>query len=409
MRILMLTQSYAPVVGGEERVVEDLSRELADRGHGVSVATLTRPLDGVAGRDPRIPVHVLRSTVQRVRRLHRDAERRHAPPVADPETVVALREVLADERPDVVHAHNWLVHSYLPLARTGRRGLVLSLHDYSMICATKRFVHDGAPCSGPAPLKCARCSGLYYDSSAKGAAIALGTRAGERALRRHVDVFLPVSPAVRDACRLGPAETHRVVPNFVRLREDVPIEDPRLDQLPDEPFILFLGDITYDKGALHLAESHRALQDPPPLVFLGRPYMPQLADLPGVRVLGPWPHELIPTVLRRCMFSVAPSILPEPFGLVALETAAAGRPIVASDTGGLGDTVIHGETGLLVPPGAGHGLTDALRALIGDPSLRERLGAAALLRAREFSADAVVPLFEEAYELAASRHDRVPC
>ncbi len=44
MRILMVAQSFAPIVGGEERIVEDLSRELARRGHEVAVATLRQPL-----------------------------------------------------------------------------------------------------------------------------------------------------------------------------------------------------------------------------------------------------------------------------------------------------------------------------------------------------------------------------
>ena len=400
MRVLMLAQSYAPVVGGEERVVEDLSHELVDRGHEVSIATLTPNGSDPARRDPSLPVHVLPSGAQRLRRMHRDPERRHAPPIADPETVAGLRRVLTVERPDVVHAHNWLVHSYLPLARTGHRGLVLSLHDYSMLCAIKRLVHEGAPCTGPAPVKCVRCASGYYDAAVKGAAIALATRAGEHALRRLVDVFLPVSAAVRDTCGLGSA---RVVPNFVRDRRQGPVLDSRLDQLPDEPFMLFLGDITYDKGALHLTESYRSLHDPPPLVFVGRRYMPELTDVPGITMLGPWPHALVAECLRRCMFLVAPSILPEPFGLVALEAAAAGRPVVASDTGGLRGTIIHERTGLLVPPGDADALTAALRRLIGDPPLRQRFGAAASVRAEAFSAEAVVPLFEEAYELAASR------
>ena len=76
-----------------------------------------------------------------------------------------------------------------------------------------------------------------------------------------------------------------------------------------------------------------------------------MASLPGVVALGPMPHRYAIEALRRSLFTVVPSILPETFGLVALETAAAGKPIVASDIGGLSDVVVDGETGLLVPPG----------------------------------------------------------
>ena len=78
---------------------------------------------------------------------------------------------------------------------------------------------------------------------------------------------------------------------------------------------------------------------------------PEPPSTPGVVVLGPWPHSLAVEALRRSLFTVAPSIWPEPFGLVALEAAAAGKAIVASGTGGLRDVVADGETGLLVRPG----------------------------------------------------------
>ena len=54
-------------------------------------------------------------------------------------------------RPDVVHAHNWVINSYLPLTAARRLPLVYSLHDYSHVCATKRLMFDDEPCSGPAP------------------------------------------------------------------------------------------------------------------------------------------------------------------------------------------------------------------------------------------------------------------
>ena len=400
MRILMLAQSYDPIVGGEEQLVGDLSAELARRGHDVAVATLRQPAGEPHDEGTAVRIHLMRSSLSRVRGLYRDKERLHAPPAPDPATVLDLRRVLRQERPDVVHAHNWLVHSYLPLDRRSDAALVLSLHDYGLLCAKKRLIYRDVQCTGPRPVKCMLCAADNY-GAAKGVAIALGTWPGRERLRRRVDMFLPVSKAVKELCRLGPGDAHRVVSNFVR---DTPpsrhSDDPRLAQLPHEPFVLFFGDVTTDKGAWHLAEVHRELEPRPPLVFIGRPYLSELADDPEVTVLGPWPHELVLEAVSRCLLVAVPSVWPEPFGLVALEAAAAGKPIVASAIGGLKDIVIDEETGLLVPPGDRDALRLALARLIGDGPLRTRLGEAAARRAARFSSDVVVPQFEAAYEHA---------
>jgi glycosyltransferase involved in cell wall biosynthesis len=403
MRILMLAQSFAPIVGGEERVVEDLTGELVGRGHDVSVATLQQPGDLPVGEVAGAKIHPLRSSSYRVARTNRDTERRHAPPAPDPETVMDLSRVLRRERPQIVHAHNWIVHSYLPLARSAHSALVLSLHDYGLICATKRLRRKDHVCSGPAPVKCQVCASQHYGVT-KGLVAAFGTRSRESRLRRHVDVLLPVSSTVEELCRIREGEVSQVIPNFIGELPRAPLDDPRLAQLPEEPFVLFFGDVTVDKGAWTLAEAYRTLENPPPLVLIGRCYIDELESRAGVHVMGPWPHPVAIEALRRSMFSVAPSLWPEPFGLVALEAAAAGKPIVATAMGGLRDIVVDGETGLLVPSEDRDALAAALRRLIGDAELRARLGAAAQERAREFSPAAIVPKFEQAYELALATH-----
>jgi glycosyltransferase involved in cell wall biosynthesis len=398
MRVMMLAQSFAPIVGGEERVVEDLSRELGARGHDVSIATLQQPGGIAPGEVAGARVHTLRSTSYRVTQSHQDTERRHAPPAPDPETVLDLQRVLRRERPQVVHAHNWIVHSYLPLASSAHSALAFSLHDYGLICATKRLRRNDELCSGPAPVKCQLCASDHYGPT-KGLVAAFGTRTFESRLRRNVDVFLPVSSTVEELCRMREGDVSRVIPNFIGELPAPAPDDPRLAQLPQQPFILFFGDVTEDKGAWHLAEAYRRLENPPPLVLVGRCYIEELGERPGVHVTGPWPHHVAIEALRRSMFTVAPSQWPEPFGLVALEAAAAGKPIVASDIGGLRDIVVDGETGFLVPPADRAALVEGMGKLIADEGLRERLGAAARRRAAEFSADAIVPQFEEAYRL----------
>lgn len=392
----MLAQTYSPVVGGEERLVEDLSRQLAARGHEVTVATLRQPL-GPPPEAAGIRVELLESSVHSIPGIAVQEERHYAAPLPDPKTTVGLRRLLRELRPDVVHAHNWLVNSYLPLARRAAPPLLLSLHDYGILCPTKRLFYKGGVCSGPAALKCMRHAFEYYGPG-KGAMVATGTRLSEPWVRRRADMFLSVSSAVQDLCRVRPQDEHRIVPNFVGELPLAPVDaDEQLSFLPREPFVLYFGDVAEDKGAANLIAAHRELEDPPPLVLIGRRSLEGLAAMPGIVAPGPLPHSLAIEALRRSMFSTAPSIWAEPFGIVALEAAAAGKPIVASDIGGLRDIVADGETGLLVGAGDRAALRGALGRMCGDAALRERMGAAAAERAKLFSPEAVVPRFEQAY------------
>ena len=398
----MLAQSFSPVVGGEERIVEDLSAELSRRGHEVAIATLRQPVGEPPPRADGVEVHLLDGTLQRVPGLPTDPERQYAPPGPDPLTVRGLRRVLREFGPDVVHGHNWLADSYLPLDRAGGPAFVLSLHDYSLVCATKRFFYRGGVCSGPAARKCLGHSVAHY-GVAKGPMVAAGTALSERSLRRRVDMFLPVSDAVRELSGLGPGEPHRVVPNFIGELPPAPaVDDPRLAALPSEPFVLYFGDVTEDKGVRVLVEAYRGLEQPPPLVLVGRNLI-ELPPTPGLVEIGRLPHPLAIEVLRRSLFTVAPTILPESFGIVALEAAAAGKPAIVSDIGGLKDVVADGETGLLVEPGDPAALRAALERMLADGEMRERMGRAAQDRARLFSPEVVVPMFEDAYRAAVER------
>ncbi|HEX5851765.1 MAG TPA: glycosyltransferase family 4 protein, partial [Solirubrobacteraceae bacterium] len=73
---------------------------------------------------------------------------------------------------------------------------------------------------------------------------------------------------------------------------------------------------------------------------------------------------------------VVPSLWPEPFGLVGIEALAAGRPVVASATGGIADWLEHGVSGLLVEPGDAPALARALNELLADADKQRAMGAA---------------------------------
>jgi glycosyltransferase involved in cell wall biosynthesis len=401
VKILMLAQFFNPIIGGEERAVEDLSGALAARGHEVVVATLKLPGTPPEEENGGVRVRRLEGLVNRAGVLFSENERRHLPPFADPLLARELARVVAEERPDVVHAHNWIVHSFIPVRRRTSAPLILSLHDYSLVCAQKRMIRSGAVCSGPAPVKCLRCAAAHYGMP-KGTVIAGGLRATARRLAKQVDLYLPVSSAVAERLELDRRGLrYEIVPNLVPGTNGAssPSHDPELvGLLPTGEFVLFLGDATEDKGARVLQEAYGQLQDPPPLVVIGRPVdIDPVSAPPNVMPLGPWPHSAALEAVSRCAMLVAPSIVPETFGISALEAMARGKPVVASRSGGYADLVVDGETGRLVPPGDPAALRNAIAGLLSDAGAREAMGRAARERAGLYSVDVVAPRVEEIY------------
>ena len=100
MRILMLTDFYPPIIGGMELHVQNLSTELAARGHNVAVVTLWHEGSPQIESDRGVRIYRIRGTMQRPAQLFSDAGRRFAPPLPDPETLWALRRIIARERPE---------------------------------------------------------------------------------------------------------------------------------------------------------------------------------------------------------------------------------------------------------------------------------------------------------------------
>jgi glycosyltransferase involved in cell wall biosynthesis len=91
--------------------------------------------------------------------------------------------------------------------------------------------------------------------------------------------------------------------------------------------------------------------------------------------------------------------------LALIEAAASGRPAVAVDVGGVRDIVRHGETGFVVPVDDADAFADRLAALLDDPAVRARMGAAAPVAAGAFAADRLVDDLDRLYReaLAARR------
>lgn len=102
---------------------------------------------------------------------------------------------------------------------------------------------------------------------------------------------------------------------------------------------------------------------------------------PSIKSTGWTPIDDLPALYRDVDIIVCPSIWPEPFGIIPLESMASGIPVVASNTGGIKYTVVHGETGYLFDTGNAREMAAYLEKLIRSPELRKEMGAKGRKRA----------------------------
>lgn len=394
----MVTDFYWPYVGGVEQHVRRLGHALAARGHHVAVATLGNGELPAEAPDGAVTVHRLRSTTQRASWLFKRADRPWAPPFPDPEVTLGLLSVLEREQPEIVHGHDWLARAYVPLKVARPARFVMSLHYYTLSCAKKNLMYQGEPCSGPGVAKCLRCGVAHY-GALKGTTVVAGNWLMSAAERAAIDRFLPVSQATATANGLTDGARYEVIPNFMPEPEPPTLDvAPYLAQLPAEPFLLFVGDLRRDKGLEVLLAAYAQLPASPPLVLIGKEWPETPTTWPaGVQVLKHWPNEAVLAAWPRSLIGVVPSIWAEPFGIVVIEALAAGRPVVASNIGGIPDILEHGAAGVLVPPGDPAALAAALRALVVDPERRAALSRAARRRADAYTAASVVPRIERVY------------
>jgi glycosyltransferase involved in cell wall biosynthesis len=184
-----------------------------------------------------------------------------------------------------------------------------------------------------------------------------------------------------------------------------PFETPAADRgelgIPDgAPVILYVGRIAAGKGIEHLVAAVHELPEAH-LVLVGPDDRHGVAETLGgdrVDVLGPTDGPPL-GLFRLADVFVLPSA-GESFGMAAAEAAAAGTPVVVTDRCGVADFFAEGEA--LVVPDDRTAILDAVRSVLADPLLRQRLSAGGVAAARRSSWDAVTDRQEEIYRLAVA-------
>lgn len=392
--------------GGMNVVVRAQAEALAAAGHEVVIFTRRSDL-GAEARTPLRPGLVV---------VHLDAGPARLLAKGEHEGVMEefgrlLDAELAERPVDILHAEHWFSGvAALPVAR--RRGIPLVQSYHSIAAPVDSPLGDGERPESP------------------------GRQAGERLLAREADLIIAVSEAERATVldRLeGDAERVRVVPLGVDTELFHPCETDACAEQKDwlgrggRPEAIVVGrlhplkgfDLVIDAMA-EMAPEHR-----PVLRIVGAP-PPDGDDYARALHEAVVRHGLLSTIafdgalrrrelaerIRSASIMLVPSHS-ETFGLVALEAAASGVPVIARATGGLREAVLDGETGLLIPTASDDPAdpdrnpaddprewASAVARLLDDPEALERMGAAArehaLSRNWAASAEQLLDVYREA-------------
>ena len=355
----MLSWEYPPlIVGGLGRHVGALSGELAAAGHEVCV--VSRGGDGLHdGTQER--VHVRRAAVDPID-LNFTIESLLAWSQALEHALVrAALPLVRRWRPDVIHAHDWLVtQCAVTIARFAERPIVATIHateagrhrgwlpdplNRAVHSVERWLVHEAA--------RVITCSSFMHDE-----------------VRRLFDV----PTAQIDVVPNGLDADAWVAPRSAR-------EAARTRFAGDGPLIVFAGRLVHEKGVQTLLDAlprlcrefHGArlvVAGTGPLDEELRTAARALGD--AVQWAGFVPAGELAGLLGAADVVVVPSLY-EPAGLVALEAAAAGVPLAVADTGGLRDAVEPGTTGLRFTPGDALALGDAVARLLRDRAAAGRM------------------------------------
>ncbi len=359
-RILLCHQ---PTDGGVGRHISDLAIGLGERGYEVVLCGPAVP-PGLTGRFAHARLDL----------------RREVRPRPDLAALIRFARVVGAIRPDIIHAHSSKAGAVARLGRPlhPRVPVIYTPHGYSFAGYFSRPVER------------------------------LAYRGIERALAPMASCVVCVCEAeARLARSVGPSRRVRVIHNGIGPAEDGPVDARLADLARRGPMIGALTLLRPGKGLETLIDAvPRVLASHPSAqvaIFGEGPDLDALRERARLRAVATSVHFLGPSAapleaLRGMDVFVHPSWA-EAFPYVILEAMSLGRPIVASNVGGIAEELVDGDSGVLVAPRDEAALAGALVEMLDDPDRRARLGEMALKRVSEsFTRARMVERFASLYD-----------
>lgn len=433
LSVLYITSLYPPyVIGGAEIMASFLAEYLAGEGHRITVVSTEQPAR-LAGskfsRRRQNGVEVIStfpknlywlyekgnpSRIQKLRWHLREAWNRDA--------AGRIAGILQEVRPDIVHTHNIDGFSPAVWSETGKIGipLVHTAHDLHLICPHTTLLNKrGKVCTSPR-LPCrvyrqwylANTSHIDVFCSPSLRLLTLHREAGARAkafcvIRNGIPVKdtvmsnLGLPPNQEALLNQEPLPNKRLLPNQEPLSKQGDGNRVRNRNLN----LLFIGQLTTNKGILTLLEAFRLLPNnlPVTLNIAGKgPLEREIAEAARAdsRICF---HGFVSGEAKEVLYTnsdalVLPSIYDDNAPISILEAYLTGLAVIASKIGGLTELVRHNETGLLFEAGNAEILRQTFLNLLTEPMLLEKLKQGARNASKTYSAARMGEAYLKVYE-----------
>ena len=370
----MITTFYPPYnFGGDGIFVQQLSNELARRGHHVEVIHCIDAFRLLAQREPEatyqshpnVTVHGLKSPFGFLSPL---ATQQTGWPVFKSRQILKILE----KGFDVIHYHNISLIGGPKILEYGKAIKLYTMHEFWLVCPTHLlFKFNRELCARPHCFTCAltynrppqwwRLSGMLQSAS------------------QHVDAFIAPSRFSKEMHnRLGFEASVVHLPNFVSgTGNGAPPPRPNVNHSKQKPYFLFVGRLEKIKGLQTIISVFQRYKKAELWIAGAGTYEAHLRQLAkggdNIRFLGQKSADELQTLYRDAMALVVPSIVFEVFPLVVLEAFLQGTPAIVRNIGGMSE-IIHESGGGFVYD-TDQDLISVMEELLTDSSCRDRLGA----------------------------------
>lgn len=399
MKVLIVSNFYYPnVVGGAEKVAQNLAEGLIARNHEAVVATLNpqKGLETVGINGVRVYYLPQKNfyplLAQNIRPVMKGLW--HAMDTYNPFMAASLRHILDVEHPDVVNTHNiaGFSSSIWRAVKKHQLPLVHTAHDYYLLCPRSSMLRNGKNCYD----SCADCQMFSWPRRQASRFVDVATADSRYTLDAHLRrgyfvsaEAMPVYNCCEPASQnLGPASDGNRPLRFGFLGRLHPIKGVDL---------LIRSFLELPSGQAELILAGRGTPD------YERQLKAMTADRPEVCFLGFVSPEVL---LRQVDVLVVPSFWNDSAPVAILDSLAYGVPLIGSRLGGIPELIDEG-TGWLFDPGAPGALTQLLRNAIASRcqlvAMRERARERARLFSTEVMVNGYLQAFNHAIEKTAER------